>query len=189
MTAFVTTFAFCAATGALMAWHLRRNATVEETAPAVSCPRCRAAVPADSARCPRCGVPQQIYEVVAAPTVISQDAPARPTGRSSTRWCAPTSAWAAEPAWQLAPSRARSRSRESSPSSTRTSVSVTARARRPVPSARSRWVRARRCSASRCRRWTRISSPTCAASTSWVSWVDAASSRTRSTRGRSPSRR
>jgi thioredoxin reductase (NADPH) len=80
MIALATTFAFCAVTGALMAIHLRRSACAEPAAPAASCPRCRAAVPEGSDRCPQCGVPQQIYEIVSAQTVIPEEEPAKTDG-------------------------------------------------------------------------------------------------------------
>ncbi|HKW14078.1 MAG TPA: NAD(P)-binding domain-containing protein [Candidatus Krumholzibacteria bacterium] len=66
----LTTIVFIALTAAFMRWHLRRRGADASTA---SCPRCKAAVPAGAARCPRCQIPMQLYEVVAAKTVVDED--------------------------------------------------------------------------------------------------------------------
>lgn len=70
---FTTTLGFFALT-ALMVWlHLRARGT--PSAPTVTavvrgtpCPRCKALVPKGSTFCPGCGVPQQLFELVQAPT-------------------------------------------------------------------------------------------------------------------------
>ncbi len=70
MTMWLTTIAFIAITFVLMRWHLRRrgaDTTMKK------CPRCEAAVPAGAARCPRCDIPMQLYEVVSAQTVEGED--------------------------------------------------------------------------------------------------------------------
>jgi thioredoxin reductase/ferredoxin len=71
METLLTTTGFLALT-ALSVWlHLRRTGSerpeaCEATHP---CPRCRSPVVAGSARCPACGVPQQVYELVSTPAV------------------------------------------------------------------------------------------------------------------------
>jgi thioredoxin reductase/ferredoxin len=70
-----TTLGFLLVTGVVMWLHLRsrgegRSATVVSNAPrdGVACPKCQAHVPRGSAFCPACGIPQQVYELVNAPT-------------------------------------------------------------------------------------------------------------------------
>ncbi len=75
MEALYTTLGFFALTAVSIWLHLRRSggsakpAAARPAAPGRPCPRCRAGVPSGATFCPACGVPQQIYEVVAAPTV------------------------------------------------------------------------------------------------------------------------
>jgi thioredoxin reductase (NADPH) len=69
---FYTTVGFFALTGLVMWLHLRDRAR-NSSPPVVKlvgppCPRCGAGVPPSSAFCPGCGVPQQIFEMVNAPT-------------------------------------------------------------------------------------------------------------------------
>jgi thioredoxin reductase (NADPH) len=74
----LTTVGFFLLTALFIALHMRKEAP----APAASagtdaikagrpCPRCSSAVPAGGTFCPECGVPQQVFEVVAAPVVES----------------------------------------------------------------------------------------------------------------------
>jgi thioredoxin reductase (NADPH) len=67
MEMLLTTIGFFALTGLFMWRHLRGSSQPAPGGPAKPCPRCKAGVPAGSAFCPGCGVPQQIFEVVAAP--------------------------------------------------------------------------------------------------------------------------
>ncbi len=71
MEMILTVVAFFALTLFLVRRHLRAAggtgaAPPAPALPARPCPRCRTAVPAGSAFCPACGVPQQVFEVVAA---------------------------------------------------------------------------------------------------------------------------
>ncbi|MEO8199390.1 MAG: NAD(P)-binding domain-containing protein [Gemmatimonadota bacterium] len=73
MNTALTTFSFLALTGWFIYRHLHRaESGLGAPTKAVTrpCPRCRHAVPRDSIFCPKCGVPQQIYEVVSAPLTI-----------------------------------------------------------------------------------------------------------------------
>jgi len=78
MNMLLTTTGFFALTGLCVLWHLHRQTPASGRQAAVAagpaCPRCAAPVPAQATSCPGCGVPQQIYEVVAAP--IRDTAPA-----------------------------------------------------------------------------------------------------------------
>jgi ferredoxin len=69
MAMLLTTIGFFALTGLFMWRHLRgpKQSAATLAGPPKPCPRCTASVPAGSAFCPGCGVPQQIFEVVAAP--------------------------------------------------------------------------------------------------------------------------
>lgn len=61
---------FLLVTALAVYFHLRRRDAGPPRAAAPTgppCPRCRAAVPAGSAFCPGCGVPLQVYDIVAAP--------------------------------------------------------------------------------------------------------------------------
>ena len=74
MDMLLTTLAFLAMTALFVARHLRRSGhepVARKTAPpkARPCPRCTAPVPDGSAFCPSCGIPQQVFEVVAASAV------------------------------------------------------------------------------------------------------------------------
>ena len=73
MSMFVTTLGFFALTALLVWRHIssREGGRSSQALPQVSmrpCPRCNAAVPVGSTFCPGCGVPQQMFELVAAPT-------------------------------------------------------------------------------------------------------------------------
>ena len=72
MEALYTTLGFFALTAVSIWLHLRKGGggagtPAPRAAPSRPCPRCKAAVPGGATFCPGCGVPQQIYEVVAAP--------------------------------------------------------------------------------------------------------------------------
>ena len=73
---FYTTLGFFALTGLVMWLHLRGRSPGSST-PVVKqlppCARCGAAVPPGSTFCPKCGVPQQIFEIVNAPASIASD--------------------------------------------------------------------------------------------------------------------
>lgn len=78
MAMLLTTLGLLMLTAFFVRGHLRRTelAPVAPSVPAgPPCPRCGAAVPAGGTFCPGCGVPQQIYEVVAAPAARSDGAP------------------------------------------------------------------------------------------------------------------
>jgi thioredoxin reductase len=62
----ITTIVFLAITAVFIRGHMRRRGGDHKV---MACPRCRKKVPAGAARCPGCGVPMQLYEVVAARTV------------------------------------------------------------------------------------------------------------------------
>jgi putative YpdA family bacillithiol system oxidoreductase len=71
-----TTLGFFALTAAFVWLHLHQRAKssppeAEGRAQGPPCPRCRAPVPKGSQYCPGCGIPQQIFEVVAAPTAAT----------------------------------------------------------------------------------------------------------------------
>ncbi len=66
MTMLLTTLGLIVLTGYFVYRHMSQTTTEKATA----CPRCHAAVPPGAARCPRCDVPMQLYEVVSAPTVV-----------------------------------------------------------------------------------------------------------------------
>jgi thioredoxin reductase/ferredoxin len=75
MPMLTTTAALVAVTGLSIWWHVRRSAgATTGGASGAACPRCRAAVPAGAMRCPRCGVPQELFEVVAAPVAAAATA-------------------------------------------------------------------------------------------------------------------
>ncbi|HEU4929431.1 MAG TPA: NAD(P)-binding domain-containing protein [Candidatus Krumholzibacteria bacterium] len=59
----ITTLVFVAITVLFIRSHMKRRVGDAKPAP---CPRCRKPVPHGAARCPSCGVPMQVYEVVAA---------------------------------------------------------------------------------------------------------------------------
>jgi thioredoxin reductase len=62
-----TTLIFALLTLLFVVLHVRRAGRGSERAPRVLCPRCRVVVSSPTERCPRCGVPPQVFEVVAAP--------------------------------------------------------------------------------------------------------------------------
>lgn len=76
----LTVVAFFALTLYLVRRHLKASgAAPAATKPTAAlagnpCPRCRAVVPSAAAFCPGCGVPQQVFEVVAAPEVVESGA-------------------------------------------------------------------------------------------------------------------
>lgn len=75
MSMLLTTVAFLVLTALFVLRHLKESGTPHDGArPAMPqkstpCPRCSAAVPSGSAFCPGCGIPQQVFEVVAASAV------------------------------------------------------------------------------------------------------------------------
>ena len=75
MDMLLTSLGFLALTGLFISRHLRATGGQGASAahPSLPCPRCRAPVPADAQLCPRCGVPRQMYEVVAAPAVTGSN--------------------------------------------------------------------------------------------------------------------
>jgi thioredoxin reductase/Pyruvate/2-oxoacid:ferredoxin oxidoreductase delta subunit len=73
MMMWLTTLAFVVLTGFFIQRHMRRS--VSDAKP-TACPRCGARLPPGSARCRRCGVPMQLYEVVSAQTVSEEAAAA-----------------------------------------------------------------------------------------------------------------
>ena len=85
MDMLLTSIAFLAMTALFVARHLRRSghepAARKTAAPkGRPCPRCAAPVADGSAFCPACGIPQQVFEVVAASAV---DDSAGPTDKSA----------------------------------------------------------------------------------------------------------
>ena len=88
MEMILTVVAFFVLTLFLVRRHLRASggsgsAPTAPAAPAKPCPRCAAAVPSGATFCPGCGVPQQVFEVVAAREVAEDAAhgPGSATGR------------------------------------------------------------------------------------------------------------
>lgn len=82
MDMLLTTLGFLAMTALFVVRHLKRSGHEPVTRKAAApkgrpCPRCAAPVPDGSAFCPACGIPQQVFEVVAASAV---DGSAAPTG-------------------------------------------------------------------------------------------------------------
>jgi len=69
----LTTLGFLALTALFVARHLKSSGMSAPRqappSPGRPCPRCQAAVPAGSTFCPSCGIPQQVFEVVAADSV------------------------------------------------------------------------------------------------------------------------
>ncbi len=78
MTMLITTIVFIAFTVLLMRGHMKRTGGDAKAAP---CPRCRKKVPPGAARCPSCGVPMQLYEVVRAGAVSEGAESAKGGGR------------------------------------------------------------------------------------------------------------
>mgnify|MGYP001283953262 CR=1 FL=1 len=66
MMMLITTIVFVGLTVLLMRGHMRRT---RGDSTAMPCPRCKKKVPAGAARCPSCGVPMQLYDVVRAQAV------------------------------------------------------------------------------------------------------------------------
>jgi putative YpdA family bacillithiol system oxidoreductase len=56
----------------LTVWFIHRHMSRAPSEKAASCPRCGAGVPPGAARCPRCDVPMQLYEVVTARAVVEE---------------------------------------------------------------------------------------------------------------------
>ncbi|MBK8230865.1 MAG: NAD(P)-binding domain-containing protein [Candidatus Eisenbacteria bacterium] len=78
----ITTIAFILLTSLFVTWHVRRTHCTPAAGSAASlrrCPRCDAPNPERSPVCPRCGVPQQIFELAAAP--LAKPEVARPAGK------------------------------------------------------------------------------------------------------------
>lgn len=80
----LTTLGFLLLTALFIARHLKRGGqhATEPRRPApkaTSCPRCSASIPGGSTFCPACGIPQQVFEVVAAKAVAGDvgDAPSQ----------------------------------------------------------------------------------------------------------------
>jgi thioredoxin reductase len=72
-----TTIVFVALTALLVWLHVRSAALARRaTMRPVTCPRCGTLVAAASERCTKCGVPPQVYEVVAAPAAVAAEAAA-----------------------------------------------------------------------------------------------------------------
>ena len=77
METLITIAAFALITAASVAWHMRgtkRNAARPGATGGRACAGCGAACPPGAARCPSCGVPLQIYDVVGAPVVAGDPA-------------------------------------------------------------------------------------------------------------------
>ncbi|HXV13709.1 MAG TPA: NAD(P)-binding domain-containing protein [Candidatus Krumholzibacteria bacterium] len=70
MMMLITTIAFIVFTLLLMRGHMKSRHGDAKSAP---CPRCRKKVPHGAARCPSCGVPMQLYEVVRAGAVSAEE--------------------------------------------------------------------------------------------------------------------
>lgn len=72
-----TALGFLAITAISVWLHLRESAPAARAVRARdrTCPRCLAAVPANAAKCPACGVPMQAFELIAAPEVRDTSAP------------------------------------------------------------------------------------------------------------------
>src|SRR5512139_2824743 len=67
--------------GVLTAFFIRRHMrAVAPDTKAQACPRCGAGVPQGAARCPKCNIPMQLYEVVSAKTVVEDLTTARASG-------------------------------------------------------------------------------------------------------------
>lgn len=86
-----TTLGFLLITGVVMWLHLRSRggggamATIPERRDGAPCPKCEAHVPKGSVFCPACGIPQQVFELVQAPTAegaMSTTGPARAAVRA-----------------------------------------------------------------------------------------------------------
>lgn len=65
----ITALVFIAMTAFFIARHMR---SVAPDAKAHACPRCGAGVPPGAARCPKCQIPMQLYEVVSAKAVTHE---------------------------------------------------------------------------------------------------------------------
>lgn len=78
MTGVLTFLAFAAVTAAAVLWHLRSRAAHGVCAVLETCPRCRAAIPADSTTCPACAAPLQAFEITSAPLAQAADAASGP---------------------------------------------------------------------------------------------------------------
>lgn len=69
MAMLITTLIFIVITALFIRSHMKHRGGDAKSAP---CPRCRKRVPHGAARCPSCGVPMQVYEVVAAGAVAEE---------------------------------------------------------------------------------------------------------------------
>ncbi|HEU4334327.1 MAG TPA: NAD(P)-binding domain-containing protein [Candidatus Eisenbacteria bacterium] len=75
METWLTLLFFGLVTGVSVAWHLRGSKRGgAATAARSRCLGCGAPLPREAERCPSCGVPVQIYEVVAAPVAAAEQA-------------------------------------------------------------------------------------------------------------------
>lgn len=77
----LTTLGFFVLTGVFIWWHLRGSAPSSSgaTAPPIAtrpCARCSAAIPVNATYCPGCGIAQQLFEIVSAPTAVAGSASA-----------------------------------------------------------------------------------------------------------------
>lgn len=70
MVEILTFLAFGALTTFFVVRHMKQRGG---DAKGTSCPRCRVTVPPGAARCPKCRVPMQLYEVVSAAAVTGED--------------------------------------------------------------------------------------------------------------------
>ena len=78
METFLTILGFAAVTAVAIALHLRGSKR-REAGPARRCGGCNARVPEGRDRCPACGVPLQVYEVVGAPVASASVTAAGPS--------------------------------------------------------------------------------------------------------------
>ena len=76
METWLTLLFFAVVTAVSIAWHLgfSRRGGARQAGPTLRCLGCGAPHPAGAERCPSCGVPLQVYEVVGAPMAAAQAA-------------------------------------------------------------------------------------------------------------------
>ncbi|HEU4725890.1 MAG TPA: NAD(P)-binding domain-containing protein [Candidatus Eisenbacteria bacterium] len=77
METWITLLGFALVTAVSVAWHLRpsrRGAATRGATGGVRCGGCGAACPVGAERCPSCGVPVQVYEIVGAPVASNGEA-------------------------------------------------------------------------------------------------------------------
>ena len=68
----LTTLVFIALSAVFIVRHVRRSAPAAQSGP-TRCKRCNAQIRAGALTCPRCGVPQQAFEVAAAPVAAAAE--------------------------------------------------------------------------------------------------------------------